>query len=56
MMGLVKSEEDLQAEQQQQMKSQQQMELTKQASQFAQVDEKAMEFNAQAQNPQGPTA
>ena len=54
MMGLVKSEEDLQAEQEQQMKSQQQMELTKQASQFAQVDEKAMEFNAQNQNPQAP--
>jgi hypothetical protein len=52
MMGLVKSQEDLQGEQQQAQQSQQQMELTKQASQFAQVDEKAMEFNAQQQQQQ----
>ena len=56
MMGLIKSQEDLQAEQDQQMQAQKQMELTKQAGSFAATEEKAMEFNAQNQNPQGQQA
>jgi hypothetical protein len=54
MLGLVKSQEDLQQEQQQAQKAQAQMELTKQAGQFAQTREKAMEFNANTQQAQAP--
>ena len=45
-LNLVKSQEDLQAEQQQQMQQQQEIEMTKQAGQFAQVEQKREE-NAQ---------
>ena len=55
-LNLVKTKDEVQGQQQQGMEQQQQMEMTKQASKFADVEQKAMQTNDQQANTQAPAA